>query len=107
MAHPDAPGVWADGVFPLLRHPTEPSVEYVRQVMSSGAAAVVDPNKLREDGDPYVLALALQLIADGHKPCIVTDDVKDNPVRISMLSACRILTLRCCPLQEFLLVINL
>ena len=102
MAHPDAPGVWVDGVFPLLQHPAEPESGWIRHVMASKAAAVVDPNKAREDGDPFLLALALQLKDDGHEVCIVTEDQADNPSRIALSVACEHLSLGWCGLAEFL-----
>lgn len=102
MAHPDAPGVWADGVFPQIQHPTEPDAEYLRQVMRSPAKAVVDTTKTREDGDPYLLALALQLTRAGYSCCIVTGDTKTNPTRISIAEACGHLGLDWCRLVEFL-----
>jgi hypothetical protein len=102
MLHPDGPGIWADGVFPLMRHPREPDIAYVRQVMSSSAAAVVDPDKTREDGDPYLIALGLQLIADGWDVCLVTDDRIDTPTRIAMSKACDLLDVPWCCLNDFL-----
>lgn len=102
MAHPDAPGVWADGVFPAMRHPAEPNPSFVRLVMSSPAAKVVDPNKTREDGDPYLIALALQLMDAGHPVCVVTDDLKDNPTRIALSVACDHVSVPWCPLEDFL-----
>lgn len=106
MAHPDAPGVWADGVFSLIKYPTEPSGVFVRWVMGSPAAAVVDPNKTREDGDPYLIAMALELASKGYQCCVVTDDVKDNPTRISLGRACNILSVRWCSLSDFLTAIG-
>jgi hypothetical protein len=61
----------------------------------------VDPDKTREDGDPYLLALGLQLIADGWAVCIVTDDRLDNPTRIAMSKACDLLNMTWCCLKEF------
>jgi hypothetical protein len=106
MLHPDAPGVWADGVFPSMRHPAEPEIAYVQQVMGSPAAAVVDPDKAREDGDPYLLALGLQLVAAGWAVCVVTDDRLDNPTRIAMSKACDLLSVPWCCLNEFLAAIQ-
>jgi hypothetical protein len=106
MAHPDAPGVWADGVFSLIRHPVEPASAHIRRVMGSPAAAVVDPNKAREDGDPFLIALALHLASDGHDCRVVTDDTKDNPTRIAVSSACELLGVAWCSLRDFLAAIG-
>jgi len=102
MAHPDAPGVWVDGVFPAIKHPTEPETTYIQAVMGSPAAAVVDPNKTSEDGDPFLIALALQLAAKGHEVCIVTNDCKDSPDRIALSKACDILNVQWITLELFL-----
>lgn len=102
IAHPDAPGVWADGVWPAMKHPQEPEPVYLAKVMSSPAAAVVDPNKTREDGDPYLIALALQLIDEGHDVCVVTNDTRTNPTRISLAAACDHVDVPWCDLDEFL-----
>lgn len=106
MAHPDAPGVWADGVFPQIKYPTDPSGNFIRTVMASPAAAVVDPNKTREDGDPYLIAMSLELTSQGHQCCVVTDDIKDNPTRIALASACNILAVQWCSLSDFLTAIG-
>jgi hypothetical protein len=75
----------------------------MRIVMASGAAAVVDPNKTKEDGDPYLIAMALELTDQGHTCCVVTDDVKDNPTRIALATACSLLSVRWCTLSDFLI----
>ncbi len=102
MAHPDAPGVWADGVYPIITLPKEVEPWAIQQVMQSEANAVVDPTKTREDGDPYLIALALQLAHEGYSCCVVTDDLKDNPLRIAVSSACDILDIQWCSLSDFL-----
>jgi rRNA maturation endonuclease Nob1 len=101
MAHPDAPGVWADGVFSSIGHLTEPSPTYIRQVMSCDAAKVVDPNKPTEDADPYLIALALEL-GQQQSVVVVTNDTKDNPIRIAVSTACNIMQVSWCPLTGFL-----
>lgn len=74
--------------------------------MASPAAAVVDPNKTREDGDPFLIALALQLSEEGHEVCIVTNDCNDTPDRIAMSKACDILKVDWITLEEFLKTIE-
>lgn len=102
VMHPDAPGVWAAGVFETTPHPKNPDYAYMTQVMSSPAKDVVDPNKQREDGDPWLLAQALELAAVGHDVTVVTEDQRDNPTRIAMATACDHLRLRWCSLFEFM-----
>ena len=43
---------------------------------------------------PYVVALARELIEDGHNCHIVTDDVHDKPTRIALTTACMRLGIR-------------
>jgi hypothetical protein len=100
-AHPDAPGVWLAGVEGKLRHPLDPDVNIVAEVMASAAGGVVDAEK-PIDGDPYVLALALQLSRAGYDVSVVTEDVNDRPNRLSMATACDHLGLRHVRLSEFL-----
>lgn len=102
VMHPDAPGVWAAGVFEMTPHPKNPDYAYMTQVMSSPAKEVVDPTKQKEDGDPWLLAQALQLADQGYDVTIVTEDRKDNPTRIAMSTACDHLGLRWCALSDFM-----
>lgn len=106
LIHPDAPGVWADGVFPAIKHPVDPDLSYVRRVMSSPAKAVVDPNKTREDADPYIIAQALQLMDAGHDVCVVTEDHIDTAVRIGLTRACDLCSVKWKRLSEFLVLIG-
>jgi hypothetical protein len=102
LDHPDAPGVWAVGVFGSIMHPGEPDYSYIQQVMSSAAGQVVDPDKTKEDADPYVIALALQLADAGHDVCVVTNDQKPQPGRIALSTACDHMSVSWCGLDEFL-----
>jgi hypothetical protein len=74
----------------------------LREVMASPAGQVVDPNKDQEDGDPYVLALALQLRRAGEDVCVVTDDHREHADHTSMVSAWDHLSLAWCRLAGFL-----
>lgn len=65
------------------------------------AGDVVDPNKTKEDADPYVLALALQLLEEGHDVCVVTEDRVDRN-RIAVTNACTRLGLPHCSVRDFL-----
>ena len=105
MAHPDTPGTWAAGVFDSIKYPTDPDPHWLRAVMSCGAAKVVDPNKTREDGDPFLLAMGLELRDAGHDVCVVTEDHRDNPDRIAVTSACNILDLPWIRLADFLVAV--
>lgn len=98
IAHPDLPGAWAPGVRDLQSHPLDPDWEFVQQVMRK-AGDVVDPNKNKEDADPYVIALALQLERDGYDVTVVTEDRVDRN-RIAVTTACSRLNLRHCSARE-------
>ncbi len=101
IAHPDAPGVWMQGVAPQLQHPLDPDPQVLRDVLAV-AGAVVDPNKTKTDGDPYVLALARELQNDGKEVCVVTKDFQDRPARIAMTTACDLLGIPHRLLEDFL-----
>lgn len=85
-AHPDAPGVWVHGVEDKIRVSVDPEIDVLRDVLSV-ASDVVDPDK-QFDGDPYVLAMAKELMDAGRQVAIVTEDVNDRPSRIAMTTAC-------------------
>ena len=92
--HPDAPGVWACGVHRLYRNRlgAEPQEQYVERVMDV-AADMIDPRKHHRDGDPYVLAQALELRAARHEVVVVTEDRKDKSDHCAMTTACARLSL--------------
>lgn len=100
IAHPDLPGAWAPGVRDIQQHPLDPQWEHVQRVMAE-AGDVVDPNKPKEDADPYVLALALQLIEQGHDVCVVTEDRVDRN-RIAVTTACDRLGIANSSVRDFL-----
>lgn len=106
LLHPDAPGVWAAGVYHLMAYDADPGIAYVKHVMGTEAAAVVDPDKTTEDADPYVIALALELMAMGHDVRVVTNDQNDTPARIAMSKACDITGVDWCGLEEFLVAVG-
>ncbi len=99
--HPDLPGAWAPGMRAKLRHTLRPDDRYMKRVMAV-AGEVVDPSKKRDDADPWVLALALQLQSEGLAVCIVTEDTGDKDSHISVASACGRLGLGWMRTREFL-----
>lgn len=100
VTHPDMPGAWAAGVRNSLKHPLDVEDDYITHVMRV-APDVVDPKKDKEDADPWVLALALELTSKQITTCIVTEDVVDRN-RISIATACLRLDLDWCFTRDFL-----
>lgn len=98
--HPDLPGAWAPGVRPVQCHPLDPSWDCVQRVMAE-AGDVVDPNKTKEDADPYVIALALHLQLDGLGAVVVTEDRVDHS-HMAVTTACDRLSVPHCSTREFL-----
>ncbi len=103
VQHPDAPGVWACGVARQKRNrrAAEPQEEYIDLVMEV-APDVVDPNKHHRDGDPYVLAQAVELRGDRFEIAVVTEDRKDKADHCAMTTACERLALPEMTLLNFL-----
>jgi hypothetical protein len=97
--------VWVAGVEGKSQHARDPDVSIVAEVMASQAGRVVDTEKTI-DGDPYVVALALELSRNGYSVTVVTEDVNDRPNRISMATACAHLHLPHLRLNEFLAEIS-
>ena len=100
ITHPDLPGAWAVGIRGLLRYPLDADHQHLDHVMKT-AGEVVDTNKMHEDADPWVLALACQLQSTGSIVCVVTVDTVDRN-HISMTTACELLSLNWCSAREFL-----
>ncbi len=73
--------------------------DYIAHVMAV-AGDVIDVNKAKEDADPWVLALALHISADGYAVCIVTEDIVDRN-RISIATACSRLNIDWCRVRTF------
>jgi Domain of unknown function (DUF4411) len=102
IAHPDVPGVWASGVRKALLHPLEPDHQWIVHVMDV-AGDVVDRQSDRDEADPWVCALSLQLSSSPQRVVVVTEDVVDRlPIKISMATACGRLGIAHCSAREFL-----
>jgi len=106
-SHPDVPGAWVSGIKKHLKYPLDPDSKFVRLVMSE-VGDVVDKDKGKEEADPYVIALALQLMSDNWSITVVTEDVKDRIHRHdnrqgkrSLKSACEIMEIEVCQTIDF------
>ena len=99
---PDLPYEWARQ---HLEQATRLGTDYglVKMVLAA-VPDVLDKDKARgvEEADPYVLALALQLVDSGHSTRIITQERHDRPDRMSMTTAGGILNIPCIPLDAFL-----
>ena len=64
---------------------------------------ILDPEKESgvEEADPYVLAVARKLRAEGVDARIVTQESKDTPTKMSMSTAAGVLGIPCVPLKAF------
>lgn len=100
-AHPDAPGVWMYGVESKIQNPRDPDDEILREVLAQCPEMIDDPDQ-PPDGDPYVVALALQLRRDGRQAYVVTEDFNDKPGGVSVATACQRLGIPHGRLREYL-----
>lgn len=75
----------------------------VKEVLED-VPSVLDPDKDTgvEEADPYVLAVARKLRADGIDARVVTQESKDTPLKMSMSTAAGVLGIPCVPLKAFL-----
>ena len=106
VAHPDAPGVWARGMRDRLIHPLDVDEGYVQRVMRE-TRRLVEANEQKDVADPYVLALALQLEAEGKTVEVVTDDLVDHlPRKIALATACNHFNVAHVSCEEFLTAIG-
>ena len=97
---PDAPGVWAGGMRRKLVHPIDVPVALLRAVLDL-TPNVIEANATEDAGDPYVLAMAMQLSIE-HDVVIVTEDVVDRlPLKQSLRAAAEAHGLPWCNLTDF------
>ena len=71
----------------------------------SKAPTLVDPDSTREQADPYVVALALEITSgDLFAPnvTIITEDRRDKPTKLSLATAAGLLRIPTIPLRAFL-----
>ena len=107
-SHPDVPGAWVAGIKKHLQHPLDPDSNFVRLVMSE-VGDVVDKEKGKDEADPYVIALALQLMSDNWSIIVVTEDIKDRIHRHdnrqgkrSLKCACEMMGIEVCLTSDFI-----
>lgn len=107
---PDSITSWAAGVRNARKFP-DPDYKTVRSILTNQAVQkVVDWSKATkaDPADPYVLAMAVELVKDGHDACIVTEDRRDKPdgygklKKSSIVTCCAALSLSSMPMSQFL-----
>lgn len=102
---PDAPGAWVAQAKRRMRYP-QPSLESLVEVLDVAEQLVEadQDDDDREVADPYVAALAVELL--GRYPeaeiVVVTDDRVDRlPVKLSLATACDRLKVTWCSPEDF------
>jgi Domain of unknown function (DUF4411) len=80
-----------------------PTLERVKEVLEK-VSSVLDPDKDSgvEEADPYILAMACQLLAEGNDVRLVTEEKADTPRKMSLNTAAGLLRLPSVPLKAFL-----
>ena len=80
-----------------------PSLGEVKGVLAQ-VPRVLDPDKDTgaEEADPYLLALAVRLRAEGKDARIVTEEIRDTPRKMSLNTACGLVGVPSVPIRAFL-----
>lgn len=81
-----------------------PSLETVKGVLQK-APTLVDADALRDQADPYVVALAFETSSDdlfAPRVTIITEDRRDKPSKLSLATAAGLLGIPSVPLRPFL-----
>jgi hypothetical protein len=81
-----------------------PRLDTVKSVLAK-APTLVDPDIPREQADPYVVALALEMGSDdlfSPDVTIITEDRRDKPGKLSLATAAGLLRIPSVPLLAFL-----
>lgn len=75
--------------------------ENIRRVLAK-VPELIDVDSPNEQADPYVLAVAVDLQISGFRVCIITDDRKDKPKKLSLATAGGIFMVATVPLLGFM-----
>ncbi|HYM25814.1 MAG TPA: DUF4411 family protein [Vicinamibacterales bacterium] len=99
---PDPPSQWAISV-EAEACSVAPTFDDVKAVLAM-VPDVLDPDKESgvDEADPYVLALAVKLRAEGYDARVVTQEARDAPKKLSLNTACGMLGVPSVPLGGFL-----
>lgn len=100
--HVDLPEAWALHVESKIRRPNNPSYDRLEEVMAA-APELVEADAEGDPADPYVVALAMELLDDDNEVCVVTHDLVDRmPIKISMRTACDRMGVPFMSMEDFL-----
>jgi uncharacterized protein DUF4411 len=98
LSNPDAPLIWARDHKHCSERPAE--LTTLRRILER-VPDLIDPDNPYEQADPYVLAVALDLHIGGFDVCVVTEDRRDRPTRVSLATAAGMFRLATVPLHAF------
>src|SRR5437762_296912 len=98
QSNPDPPLVWVRDHRHCSERPAD--LATVGRVLAR-VPDLLDPDNPHEQADPYVLAVSLDLQIGGFDVCVVTDDRRDRPTRISLATAVGMFRLATVPLHAF------
>lgn len=98
---------WTERIAPEAC-PAQSAFAKVKEILSE-VPDILDPNKDggADEADPYVLALAADLRAQGFDARIVTQETKDSPRKMSLNTAAGVLGIPSVPLRGLLRAENL
>lgn len=75
-------------------------IEEVRTLVLPRVPSVLDHTKVggADEADPYMLGLALRLVALGRRVTVISQEIRDRPDKMSMSTASGLLDLPCVPI---------
>ena len=100
--HHDGPEIWLLGVASHLQYPLDCSLANHAKVMTTVGSRLVDPDAEGDPADPYVVALAMDLMETHDEVVVISDDHIDRPPMISLSTACGQLGVDHLRLSDFL-----
>lgn len=101
--HPDTPGTWCGAAAKVVQHP-DPSEGTLTTIGPEIQDLVeVDAEPDREPADPYIVAMAFELLEAGYDVAVATEDQIDRlPVKVALTTACERLGIAWWDLETFL-----
>lgn len=101
--HPDGPGIWCGEAAKHVKHPNPSDATMVELLEWIADLVEVDAEPEREPADPYIAAMAWELLEAGYDVAVATEDQVDRlPVKIALTTACERLGITWWDLDTFL-----